>query len=137
MRSTCLVFAIGLAACGNEVTHPGGGGTLELVTSTAGTEPDQDGYTIMVDGAVHGTIGPNDRVAVPGMEAGTHTVELAQIQFNCATLGAFTRAVAVTADGPASVDYDVQCDARSRARIAWRATRSSSARRTAADPRST
>ena len=36
---------------------PGG---LALVTTTAGIQPDSDGYTIMVDGTAQGRIGPND-----------------------------------------------------------------------------
>jgi Tol biopolymer transport system component len=112
-----------LAACtSRDTTEPGpsgSGGGLDLVTTTAGTQPDSDGYTIMVDGFPHGTIGPNDSVTVPGVEAGSHTVELAGIGFNCATLGEFTRSVSVAADANASVDYTVSCDAASRSRIAF------------------
>ena len=115
------VFLLLLAmACGSDDDMaPGGGGTLELATTTTGTQPDNDGYTIMVDASPHGTIGPNDHVSVTDVGAGDHTVELAQIQFNCATLGSFSRPVTLSASAGASVDYDVQCDAESRSRIAY------------------
>src|SRR5205814_7660976 len=78
-----------------------------------------DGYTIMVDGTPHGTIGPNDRQTVAGIDAGSHAVELSGIEFNCATLGQFTRTVSVTSDTEAVVDYSVACDAASRSRVAF------------------
>src|SRR4051812_33792659 len=79
-----MPFAVLLAACGSDdpVTPPGAG-TLQLSTATSGVEPDPDGYTIMVDGTPHGTIGPTERVTVTDVEPGEHTIELAQIQFNC------------------------------------------------------
>ena len=73
----------------------------------------------MVDGSPHGTIGSNDSVAVPGVEAGSHQVELSGIGFNCATLGEFTRSVSVATDAAASVDYTVSCLSVSRSRIAF------------------
>jgi Tol biopolymer transport system component len=115
-----LPMVIGSASC--ESTDPptsGSTGGLALVTSTAGIQPDDDGYTIMVDGTAHGTIGPNDRQTVPGIDAGSHAVELSNIEFNCATLGQFTQTVSVASDTDAVVEYSVACDAVSRSRIAF------------------
>ena len=112
-------LAIGSLSCDD--TDPPTNGSpagLTLVTSTAGIQPDDDGYTIMVDGTAHGSIGPNDRLTVAGVNAGSHAVELSDISFNCATLGQFTRTVAVSADAEALVDYSVACDAVARSRIA-------------------
>ena len=66
-----------------------------MVTATAGVKPDHDGYTVMVDGTAHGSIGPNDSVAVAGIDGASYDVELSDIEFNCATLGQFTRTVSV------------------------------------------
>jgi hypothetical protein len=120
LRLGSLILLAASTSC--SATEPGAGGSggrLQLVTATAGTQPDSDGYTIMVDGTPHGTIGSNDSVTVAGVAAGSHAVELAGIGFNCATLGEFTRSVSVAADAKASVDYTVSCDAVSRSRIAF------------------
>ncbi|MFL5496821.1 MAG: hypothetical protein ACJ8DC_20775 [Gemmatimonadales bacterium] len=120
LRLGCLMLLAACTSCSTTEPGPGGsGGGLQLVTTTAGTQPDNDGYTIMVDGASRGTIGSNDTVAVPELKAGSHQVELAGINFNCATLGEFTRSVSVSADTSATVDYAVSCDATSRSRIAF------------------
>jgi hypothetical protein len=63
-----IILAIACAAC--STTEPGsnGAGGLSLVTTTAGIQPDSDGYTIMVDGNPHGTVGSNDSVTLPDVE---------------------------------------------------------------------
>ncbi len=73
----------------------------------------------MVDGTAHGSIGPNDSVAVEGVDPGSHAVELADIEFNCATVGPFTRTVSLGSDAGAVVDYSLACDAPSRSRIVF------------------
>ena len=119
-RPTYAFLLVLLTACGSgEDTGPSGQVGLQLATTTTGTEPDDDGYTIVVDGSAHGTIGPNAHVTLTDIGPGDHTVELSQIQFNCATLGAFTRPVTLSESSGAAVDYDVQCDAQSRSRIAY------------------
>jgi Tol biopolymer transport system component len=118
-----LLLARLATAC--ESTAPGGGGGggsprgLAVITTTAGIQPDSNGYTVLVDGASHGDIGPNDSLTLEGVEPGSHAVELADIEFNCATLGQFTRTVSVTPDTGAVVGYSITCDAPSRSRIAF------------------
>lgn len=114
-----LLAVVGGVSC--DGTEPGRGGStgLALVTTTAGIQPDNEGYTIMVDGNAQATVGANDSVMVAGIDAGSHAVELADIEFNCATLGQFTRTVAVEDDAEAVVDYSIACDAVSRSRIAF------------------
>jgi Tol biopolymer transport system component len=121
-----LLAVVGLAACESSGTDPDPGpgpggppGTMTLVTATSGTQPDSDGYTIMLDGTAHGSIGPTDSVTVEGLEPGSHAVELADIEFNCATLGQFTRTVTIGSDAGAVVDYGVACDTESRSRISF------------------
>jgi hypothetical protein len=115
-----LLMVMAAGAC--DSTSPGNAGStggLSLVTATAGVESDQDGYSMVVDGTARGRIGPNDSLTVPGINEGSHTVELSGIEFNCATLGQFTRTVSVTSDAESMVKYSVACDARSRSRIAF------------------
>jgi Tol biopolymer transport system component len=115
-----LPMVIGSVSCeSTDPTTSGSTGGLTLVTSTAGVQPDDDGYTIMVDGTAHGTIGPNERQTVPGIDEGSHAVELSNIEFNCATLGQFTQTVSVVSDTEAVVEYSVACDAVTRSRIAF------------------
>src|SRR5688572_2514690 len=78
-----LLAVIGGVSC--ESSAPGTGGStggLALVTTTAGIQPDHDGYTVMVDGTAQGTVGPNDSLMVAGINAGSHAVELADLEFN-------------------------------------------------------
>jgi Tol biopolymer transport system component len=115
-----LPVVIGSVSCDRtDPTTNGSTGGLTLVTSTAGIQPDDDGYTIMLDGKAQGTIGPNDRQTVLGIDQGSHAVELSNIEFNCATLGQFTQTVSVASDTDAVVEYSVACDAVSRSRIAF------------------
>jgi len=115
-----LLAALGGMSCDGTAPGPGGSpGGLGLVTTTGGIQPDSDGYTIMLDGTAQGRIGPNDSLTLPDVGTGSHAVELSDIQFNCATLGQFTRTVSVSNDAEAVVDYSVACDARSRSRIAF------------------
>jgi Tol biopolymer transport system component len=117
--SALLLPAVGSTSCGNDGPGPNGSGGLALVTATTGAQPDGDGYAVVVDGTPRERIGPNDSVTVAGITAGSHAVELSDIVFNCATLGQFTRTVAVSADADAVVHYSVACDALSRSRIAF------------------
>ncbi len=119
IRRLLVLIGCSAACTSTEPGQNGGAGGLSLVTTTAGIQPDSDGYTIMVDGSPHGTVGSNDSVAVPDVEAGSHQVELSGIGFNCATLGEFTRSVSVATDAAASVDYTVSCLSVSRSRIAF------------------
>ncbi len=120
MPALGTIALLGITSCESTAPGTGGGaGGLALVTTTAGIQPDSDGYTIIVDGTPHGTIGPNDSVNVSGIDHGSHAVELADIEFNCATLGQFTRTVPVAADAESVVDYSVACDALSRSRIGF------------------
>jgi hypothetical protein len=118
--ATALLVGLLTACASGDDTGPGGvEAGIRLSTKTTGTSPDDNGYTIMVDGTAHGTIGPNDSVTVTDVQTGDHMVELSQIQFNCATLGAFTRPVTLSAGTGAAVDYSVQCDDPSRSRVSY------------------
>ncbi len=116
-----LLALLGAIACDSTSPGTAGGppGGLTLLTTTTGTQPDSDGYAVLVDGTPHGTIGPNDSLTVPEVSAGPHAVELSDIEFNCATLGSFTRTASVGPDAGALVDYSVACDAASRSRISF------------------
>jgi len=115
-----LLAVLSGTSCDSPTPDPGGSpGGLALVTNTGGIQPDSNGYTVMLDGTARGGIGPNDSLTLPDVGAGLHAVELSDVQFNCATLGQFTRTVSVSSDAEAVVNYSVACDARSRSRIGF------------------
>jgi hypothetical protein len=116
-----LLALLGAIACDSTSPRSDGGPPpgLTVLTATTGSEPDGDGYTILVDRATHGTIGANDSVSLPEVGAGSHAVELADIEYNCATLGSFTRTASVGSDAGALVDYSVACEAAARSRLSY------------------
>lgn len=86
-------------------------GTLEVVTVTAGANPDQ-GYGLALDGADVGAIGANDTLRTTGLVTGDHTIELSGIAVNCVLAGDPTRTVAVPSEGTVTSTYEVFCTDR-------------------------
>ena len=62
-------------------------GDLAVTTATSGVEPDPDGYAVVVDGVVRGSIGTDDIAVFPGLPVGARNVELAALADNCAVQG--------------------------------------------------
>jgi hypothetical protein len=92
---------------------PGAGtGTLEITTSTSGSDPDADGYTISLDGSASQPIGPNARLTLSNVAGGAHRVDLLGIAPNCSLSDPNPRRVTVTAGGTASVAFAVSCAPR-------------------------
>ncbi len=54
-------------------------GVLQVITSTIGTEPDADGYTVTLDDVDSGTIGPAARRTIEELEPGAHQVGLSGV----------------------------------------------------------
>ena len=109
----CFVFALApLAGCGDGegITAPRPG-TLEIVTSTSGPEPDPDGYTVQIDAGDADPIGAAGTLTAPGIAAGSHTIELGQIAANCTVSGPNPQTVMVTSGETARVAFDVICTA--------------------------
>jgi hypothetical protein len=84
-------------------------GTLEIVTTTSGPEPDADGYTISVDGAAPAAVSVNATVRQAGVPAGTHTVELSGLAANCTVSGDPRLSVSVAANAVATAAFAVTC----------------------------
>jgi hypothetical protein len=104
-----LLAALSAAACSSDsLTNPGTT-TLEITTSTTGTEPDADGYTVQVDGGAAQTIGASASMQRTDLSAGDHTVRLAGIAPNCSLAGDNPRTVTITAGQTATVSFAVTC----------------------------
>jgi hypothetical protein len=90
-----------------------GAGTLEITTSTSGSDPDADGYSVSLDGAVSQPIGSNARLSLSNIPGGVHRVDLLGIAANCRLSDPNPRRVTVTAGATASVAFAVSCAPRS------------------------
>ena len=85
-------------------------GTLRITTSTAGPDPDADGYEFAVDGEQAQAIDVNGQVELPNTPAGTHTVVLSNVASNCSADNAAETAT-VAAGATATVAFTISCTA--------------------------
>jgi hypothetical protein len=86
-------------------------GTIEIVTTSAGSPPDPDGYQLLLDGAPAQSIGTSATVSIPGMALGPHTVGLGGLAANCTLDGDNPRAVTVSPGAVAPVAFTIGCTA--------------------------
>jgi hypothetical protein len=111
-RILVLLFA-GAAGCSSDdLSAPATSGTLEVTTTTTGTEMDPDGYAVQVDGQAAGSIGTAATIR-SDLAAGDHAVQLAGLAANCTVTGENPRTVSVTAGQTMSVTFAVTCGATS------------------------
>ena len=83
--------------------------SLEIRTTTTGTELDPDGYDVSVDGGAPQHLGLVDSLVVDPLPAGPHTVTLSGLADNCAVAGGATVTATVEANKTAEVSYAVTC----------------------------
>ena len=86
-------------------------GDITVTSATTGVELDTDGYTIAVDGATRGTLGPNGTGTVSSLAPGSHVVGLTGLATNCTTTTP-TRTVIMTAGAVATAPFAVVCAPR-------------------------
>jgi hypothetical protein len=106
-----LLAALSAMACSSDSLTTPGTTTLEITTSTTGTELDADGYTVQVDAGAAQTIGASASIERTDLSAGDHTVQLAGMAANCSLAGANPRTVTVAAGQTATVSFAVTCGA--------------------------
>ncbi len=112
-----LLLAMLLGACGRGSGDSGGTGpnpppttgAMTVTTSTAGVDPDRDGYTVAIDGGTAQTIGADGSLTLSNLTAGSHDVELGGVAQHCTIDGSHARAVNVTAGDTATVPFTVAC----------------------------
>ncbi len=83
-------------------------GSLQVTTTTSGSSPDPDGYSLSVDGGAPLPVGPNATVPVEGLLVGPHTVVLSGAASNCHVTGENPRSVTVV-EGSAPVAFEINC----------------------------
>ena len=84
-------------------------GTIQITTSTTGSSPDPDGYTVAVDNAAPKAIGVNATLTVPEVQPGTHQVTFAGLAPNCRANGDNPLQINVTAGVTATVMMTIDC----------------------------
>ncbi|HUP53366.1 MAG TPA: hypothetical protein VM198_12870 [Longimicrobiales bacterium] len=84
-------------------------GSVEVTTSTAGAQPDPDGYTLEVQGETPVPIGISQTLTVTDVAVGDRTVELTGIASNCTVSGENPRTVTVTDGGTVATTFAINC----------------------------
>jgi hypothetical protein len=103
-------LALGLAACGGEsLTLPPSTGSLQVTTSTGGTEPDADGYTVQVDAQEAVAIGTSATTTIENLTPGSHSVLLAGMAQNCSVVGSNPVPVTIVAGEMATAAFALDC----------------------------
>jgi hypothetical protein len=88
-----------------------GTGSIQVTTSTSGTPPDPDGYSLSVDGGAAQSIGINSNQTFAGLSVGTHSVRLTGASSNCKVAGENPRSLAVTQGQTATTAFAITCSA--------------------------
>ncbi|MEO7987342.1 MAG: CARDB domain-containing protein, partial [Gemmatimonadales bacterium] len=101
-------FWLGCGGGGSDLAAPELG-TLDVVTATAGPEPDADGYTVSIDGAAATAIAINSSVRQTDVAAGSHTVELSGVAANCTVSTPLQLSVSVAANAVTTATFAITC----------------------------
>ena len=99
-----------LTACGGEddPLEPNFG-VIEVTIFTDGPGPAPTGYTVLLNGAVSGTTGPDDVYTIPHLPPGRYIVALEEEPDRC-FFGANVRQITVEANDTSATTYLVRCD---------------------------
>ncbi|HZN98659.1 MAG TPA: Ig-like domain-containing protein, partial [Gemmatimonadales bacterium] len=91
---------------------PPGTGSIQVVVSTSGPDPDPDGYVATLDGVGPGIPVPTTGSATfPGVVVGSHTVALSGLASNCTASGAGSATTNVSSGAASEVSFTVTCTA--------------------------
>ena len=82
-------------------------GDLRVSVSTTGSDPDLNGYLVLIGGLTAGFLPSNGQFTFPYVPAGTHTVTLSDVATNCAHGG--PQNVTITAGQLSTVTFTVTC----------------------------
>jgi len=127
VKLSCLAAAFamfGLASACNDSQSPTPqasllpwGGTIAVVNTTTGSDPDPNGYEVWVDDSYSKSPGANGVSYFNGLSQGDHKVSLIMVAANClvtATVNSVTatdnpRNVSISAAETATTNFDVGC----------------------------
>jgi len=104
-ESTAAPFEVSCAA------PPPDAGTLRVNTTTAGGDPDANGYVVTLDGEASQPIGLNASITVDNLTSGSHTLELSGLAENCSLEGDNPRSATVTTGITSETNFAITCSA--------------------------
>jgi len=108
-----LILGIGmlvLGSCGGDNLVRPTEGTLQISTTTTGSDIDPDGYTLTLDNRPDQDIDIRETLAISDLDPGDHTVALTGVIQNCAVGGAGRRTVSVIAGDTVDVTFRITCE---------------------------
>jgi TolB protein len=88
---------------------------ISVTAPTTGSSLDADGYSLVVNGAEHGTIEINGTATLTDVPAGTHEVALTGVASNCAVQDPNPQAITVKEGAESTMRFAVTCVAVPRA----------------------
>ncbi|MCC5939145.1 MAG: PD40 domain-containing protein [Lunatimonas sp.] len=94
-------------------------GNIVVKVTTVGGDDDPDGYTLTVQGVAPVEVDANGETTINNRQVGRYQVELSGIASHCMGTGNMVREVNVTANGTATVEFEVGCRAILRDRIVY------------------
>ncbi|GMQ28365.1 hypothetical protein [Algoriphagus confluentis] len=113
-------------SCDNEdqnpappVNEPDPTGTIVVKINTVGKDDDPDGYNLIVEGSANRQVGPREEITISNKKVGRYSIELSGISNHCTGTGNMVREVNVPANGTATVEFEVDCKAILRDRLAY------------------
>jgi parallel beta-helix repeat protein len=84
-------------------------GAVEVITTTAGIQPDLDGYTVHLDATPGQSLSPNGALRLGDITPGNHVIQLAGVAANCTVAGDNPISERVTAGETTTVMFAVTC----------------------------
>ena len=84
-------------------------GSLAVVTTTTGSAPDADGYTVALDGGAPQAVDVSSTYTFVAVSAGEHTVELGGLAAPCVLGSPNPQTATVTAGGTATLAFSIDC----------------------------
>jgi hypothetical protein len=110
MKKWCVLAGLlgAAAGCGRDDRVASTVGTVELATVTTGEAIDEDGFSILVNGVLSGTIDSNGTLDL-AMDEGTYVIELTDLADPCVVVGDNPVSVEVAAAGTVAVAFNVSC----------------------------
>ena len=96
-----------------EVTCNPTTGSVRVAANTSGPSPDEDGYTVTLDGVEGGTLSATGELVLDGLAPGDHVIGLSGIAANCQLQGENLRIIGVTAGVRGDLPFTIACVAPS------------------------